>query len=445
MKTATIKYGLVMAVCALFFMISVSGVVFAMKEASVSDKAGTNVDLDAFKPVLKITPNYRYLQIEPGKSAEFEINIKNIGSDEIKIEPNMIVPEWFDNILEADFVTVTPETAVLKKDEKVTFKIKVSIPKGTEQGSYNADIALTNRTPPAEAGMGVPAGFPAVAGIERKMYIDKFSLSVEVFIQPSVKIQRTYIDGLIESGKSQDYDIEIENTGDTVIPLSPKFGGCEDSSNMYAGSTYPGMPGEIKEEWVKMSSPSNIPAKSKITVKVTVSVPKDSKGSYSGRLCLNVKDPAFEGTYNMWAQEVNINLQTWVPATEPFTKKFDVPAGAKEIELEVNSGESVLGYMSFYMRSWGNEAKEPDFNVSLINPDGAEVNPAVKEIKISGTVNLGVLDYMPPWEKTGEGIYQDIGTAKSRKYSVSAAKGVWTLKIMPSNTFSFSYNIDIKY
>ena len=441
MKTKIIKYGVVMAVCILFFMISVSGAVFALIEAPAgAEKIGTNVNFDEFKPVLKIAPNNKYLQIEPGKSAEFEVNIKNIGSDEIKIEPKMVVPEWFDNVIEADWVTVTPETAVLKKDEKPTFKISVSIPKDTEQGSYNANIAFTNRTTPDEPGMGAPAG----AG--RKTYIDTFSLNVEVSIQPSVNVQMTYIDGLIESGKSQDYDIEIENTGRTPIPLSPKFGGCEESFDSY-GYKYSGMPGEIKEEWVTMSSPANIPAKSKITVKITVSVPKDSKGSYSGKVCLNIKDPAFEGpyNYNMWMQEININLQTWIPPVEPFTKKFDVPAGAKEIELEVNNGESVFGYTSFYMRGGGNEVKEPDFNVSLINPKGIEVKPDVKEIKISGTVNLGALDYLPPWEKTGEGIYQDTGIAKSQTYIVKAEDGEWTLKIMPANTFSFSYGIDIKY
>ncbi len=440
MKTKINKIGVLIAIgiiCAVSFASAgdmTVGEVVMMKGPPSSDM---DIDFDEFKPVLKITPGDKYLQIEPGKSVEFEINVKNIGSDEIKIEPNMVVPEWFDNVIEADWVTVTPETAVLKKDEKTTFKISVSIPKDTEQGSYNAEIAFTNRTTPAESGMGVPAG----AG--RKTYIDTFSLSVEVFIKPSVNIQTTYIDGLIESGKSQDYDIEIENIGSTPIPLSPKFGGCEESFDSYY--MYSGMPGEIKEEWLVMSSPENIPAKSKITVKITVSVPKDSKGSYSGRICLDIKDPAFEGPYNMWGQEISINLQTWITPVEPFTKKFDVPAGAKEIEIEVNNGESIFGYMSFYMRGGGNEVKEPDFNVSLINPNGIEVKPDVKEIKISGTVNLGALDYLPPWEKTGEGIYQDIGIAKSQKYAVKAEDGEWILKIMPANTFSFWYGIDIKY
>ena len=62
---------------------------------------------------------------------------------------------------------------------------------------------------------------------------------------------------------------------------------------------------------------------------------------------------------------------------------------------------------------------------------------------MTGMVNLGALDYMPPWEETGEGIYQEMGIIKSQEYVINAIEGEWTLKILPENTFSFGYNIDI--
>ena len=391
------------------------------------------LNMGDFKPVLRITPKDRYIQIEPGNSEEFEIKVKNIGDEEVKIEPKMVVPEWFDDIIEEDWITILPKTDTLKKDETKTITIKITIPDDAEQGYYNAQIAFTNRTFPASRG-----GF-----MENARYVETLNLNVEVFIPPVVKIQRRYIEGLIETGTTEEYEIIIENTGDVAIPINPGVGGCEEDYHGYY--YYDGGPGEINEDWITISSPKSIPSKDKITVKVKISIPKDAKGSYDGSICLNVEDPAYEGDRGMWEQEVHISLQAWTTPTDPFTKKFSVPGDAKEIEIEVNNGDSFFAYMPFYMKGDGNKVKDPNFEVSLINPDGEKVKPLLKRTTISGMITLGSFDYLPPWETTGDGIYQDMGMQKTQEYTISATEGEWSLEIMPENAFSFGYTLDIKY
>jgi hypothetical protein len=103
----------------------------------------------------------------------------------------------------------------------------------------------------------------------------------------------------------------------------------------------------------------------------------------------------------------------------------------------------------------GNRDLKPSFEVSLKDPSGKSVTPALVSKKYSGSVNIVDDTYPQPYlpymsarvsagtETYNQGSYQGGTTTFVETYTVPGAAGDWTLSILPKNTENFDYSIII--
>ncbi|WP_156786053.1 COG1470 family protein [Archaeoglobus veneficus] len=149
---------------------------------------------------LKITPAFKHLRLQPGESTSFEVKVKNIGSEDVTIEPKLVQMPYPANAIEEEWIKIEPERMVLKAKEEGKIKVEVTVPGDAEKGFYNAMIALTNDT----VSMPYPTPYS---------YVNALSLSINVWIPPQVVIKQRYIMDTVEAGKSYEYKVVIENRG----------------------------------------------------------------------------------------------------------------------------------------------------------------------------------------------------------------------------------------
>ncbi|MFQ6056662.1 MAG: hypothetical protein ACE5J3_11850 [Methanosarcinales archaeon] len=363
---------------------------------------------------LQITPRYGNLQIKPGESKEIKVKVKNLENKTVKTQVIVEIPPYGEYLLEKEWIKVTPSSAEIPADGKQEYTIKVSIPKDAEIGYYSGVIAFTNDTFPTP----YPTPFPE--------YVNSFRLSVNVWKPPVIQFYPRYISDRVEPGQTYTYDIQLENTGNKAIAINPEIGG-----EVFYG---PYMEGAIPEEWITIDSPDKVNANSKATVKITIKVPSDAKGRYSGAIKLNIDDPSLKE----WDQQVQINLEVWNPPSEPFTKTFEVQSEGKNIKITISASQ-------YSYDRYSANIKKPSFKVTLKDPEGKEINAIVTNRTEQGSVNLGIgYKPRPPWEMESESGYTEERTQYSETYSINKAiSGTWKLEILPKDTDRFDYIIEI--
>ena len=367
---------------------------------------------------LQISPRYQHLRLQPGESAEFEVTAKNLGDEEsIATQPHVVIQPYSEYILDESWITITPSEAEIAADAKQEYTVAVAIPDDADIGYYNASIVFTDE----EMQTPYPAPYPT--------YVNSMELTIDVWKMPAVQIQTRYIHDRVEAGESQTYSIRLENISDNAISLDPQFGG-----NMYRYSSYDYGPSMLPEEWVSIVSPGEIAAHSQATVELNVNIPNDAKGYYEAEISLNIDDPAIQE----WDQMVHVNLEVWEQPTTPYTREFTVNEGGN-ITIEVSANQ-----YKWDRYSEVGQAEDPSFEITLVSPNGEELNPEATRKVIHEQINLG-MSYLPPWEVSGAGIYQLGNTEYSEQYAInSATSGTWTLKILPRNTESFEYTIELE-
>ncbi|MDY6893383.1 MAG: hypothetical protein SVO26_06695 [Chloroflexota bacterium] len=398
--------------------------VIASEGATVEVIGGVDWDEDWLNgnyTQIQITPRYQHLRLQPGESAEFEVTAKNLeDADSIATQPHVVIQPYSEYILYKSWITITPSEAEIAAEAEQEYTVEVAIPEDADIGYYNASIAFTDE----EIQTPYPAPYP--------LYINSIDLSIDVWKMPSVQISTSYIHDRVEAGESQTYSILLENISDNAISLDPQFGG----GDMYyiTSSSYSYGPSMLPEEWVSIVSPGEIAAHSQATIEVNVNIPSDAKGYYEAQISLNIDDPALQE----WDQMVHFNLEVWEQPTTPYSKEFTANEG-DTITIEVSANQ----YQWERYNGIG-QGETPSFEVTLVSPDGEALNPEAAKKVIHEQVNLG-MSYLPPWEISGAGIYQLGNTQYSEQYVIDAAtSGTWTLEILPQNTESFEYTIELE-
>ena len=363
---------------------------------------------------LQISPRHEWFEIKPGGEEEFTVTVKNKEEESVSTQVQIEIPPYGEYCFEKEWITVEPDSAEIKAGEEQEYTVKVQIPEDAEIGYYSVQVVFTNDTIPTP----YPEPFP--------MYVNSLDLSINVWEQPKIQIQPQWIHGRIEAGQSQQYKIQLENTGDEAIAINPEIGG---------GERWPG-PSEnsIPDAWLAIEAPAKVDANSKATVMVTVDVPVDAKGRYHGSINLNIAEPAME----RWDQEVHMDIEVWKQPSAPFRKDFSVKQGEK-ICVEVTASQHAYD-------NYGGETEEeePSFNVALIPAAGETQTPEPSKTIKMGDVSMG-MDYLPPWETSSEGMYHVMSTEYCETYEITnATGGIWTLEILPKNAESFEYSIAIE-
>ncbi len=360
---------------------------------------------------LRISPSYGNLRLQPGESGEITFTVKNRDKKPVTVSPYLETKPYDMNVLESEWVTITPTEKEIPAGGSQEFRVKVSIPKDASVGFYNSRLFLTDEKMPQS---------PYYA----------LSLSVDVWTPPKVRIDRPYIYGQLEAGKEYDYTVTLKNTADKPIPINPKLS-SEDRIYGPFGALEPPIP----DSAITITSPSEIPAGSSVEVKIHIKVPEDAKGSYSRSIDLGIPEMQRFG-----GSRIQLSFGIWRQPTEPFVKTFNIEKENTPVTIEVSS--SLGEIFSFLPVSNTGSTLEPSFTVDLTTEDGTRVELTKTKTVIQGGVSLGSMGPMlPPWESESQGIYQEITTEYTETYTAQVPAGNLKLSIMPQNTQRFRYTI----
>lgn len=408
---------------------------------------------DYFPEFEKITidPTYKYLQVQPGDSENFTVTVTNKDNKTIELNPKPLIIPYTEKFINESWISISPSEKSLNPGEKEEFEVKVNIPEDAEIGNYAVLIAFTENVPEGDV-----AGYYA-------SFRGTMQLNIQVWVPPTVQILTPYVNDLVEAGKDYTYEIKLKNTGDKDISLSPELteegnivyaesvsSSVDMASSSVASSSVASSPTALGQafgkEAITVESPDKIKAGQTAVVKLKLAVPANAKGSYSDSLDLNIDDPGIQE----YAGRVSLSFRILPVMKEPYETAFEAKTDGP-ITIEVKSYQYGYGLYT----SGGNENLTPSFNISLKNPSGKDVKPALVNTKYIGSISVVDDTYPQPYPilydtriagDTGtnnQGSYQGGTTTFVETYKVPGAAGKWTLSILPKNTENFEYTVTI--
>jgi hypothetical protein len=385
---------------------------------------------------IRVDPAYKYLELKPGDSKNFTVTVENKDNRTIELKPKPLITPYTENFINESWVSISPSEKALKPGEKQEFQVKIDIPKDADLGNYAVLIAFTEKVPEGD----VAGYYPSFPGT--------MQLNVQVWVKPSVQILTPYVNDLVEAGKDYTYEIKLRNTGDKDIAISPEL--TEEGGIIYAENvaTSAGMPQQaFGDNAIRVEAPDKIKAGQTAIVKLTLTVPANAKGSYSGSLDLNIDDPGIRE----YEEIVSLSFHVLPVPEKPYENTFDVGTDGP-ITLEIKAYQYGYGLYT----TGGNRNLKPSFNVSLIDPSGNEVTPVLVNTKYSGSITIVDDTYPQPlypvpymsrfrdnMKTSDHGNYQGGTTTFVETYTVPGAMGKWTLSVLPKNTENFEYTVTI--
>ncbi|HET8687008.1 MAG TPA: hypothetical protein VFM18_10140, partial [Methanosarcina sp.] len=240
---------------------------------------------------IRVDPAYKYLELEPGDGDNFTVTVENKDNKTIELKPKPLITPYTENFINESWISISPSEKALKPGEKQEFQVKVNIPEDADLGNYAVLIAFTEKVPEGDVA-GYYPNFPGT-----------MQLNVQVSVRPSVQILTPYVNDLVEAGENYTYEIKLKNTGNKDIAISPEL--TEGGGIIYAESTASsaGVPQHaFGNDAIRVETPEKVKAGQTAIVKLTLAIPADAKGSYSGSLDLNIDDPGireYEGMVSL--------------------------------------------------------------------------------------------------------------------------------------------------
>ncbi|MDQ1275386.1 MAG: hypothetical protein QG610_959 [Euryarchaeota archaeon] len=409
----------------------------AANSAGTSSIAVSEMDAGYYYPEfekISVDPAYQYLELKQGESENFTVTVENNDNKTVKLNPRLLIIPYTEKFIDESWVSISPSAKDLKAGEKEEFEVEVNIPENADLGNYAVLIAFSENVPEGDVA-GYYPNFPGT-----------MQLNLRVWVPPTVQILTPYVNDLIEAGETYTYEIKLKNTGDKDVAISPELteGGdiiYYDSVPSYGGVTY-----AFGNDAISIEAPEKVEAGQTAIVKMTVKVPADAKGSYTGTLDLNIDDPGI----SEYEGKVSLNFRILPIPEKPYETTFKT-ADNGTISIEVSAYQYGYGLYT----EGGNRDLTPSFEVNLTDPSGKEVTPALVSKKYSGSVSIIDDTYPQPYlpyisakiaagtETYNQGSYQAGTTTFVETYTVQGAAGEWTLSILPRNTENFEYSITI--
>jgi hypothetical protein len=405
--------------------------------ADVSSIADSGMDAGYYYPEfekMSVNPAYQYLELKPGDSKNFTVTVENKDNKTVELNPRLLIIPYTEKFINESWVSISPSAKDLSPGEKEEFEVEVNVPENADLGNYAVLIAFTENVPEGDIA-GYYPNFPGT-----------MQLNLRVWVPPIVQILTPYVNDLVEAGETYTYEIKIRNTGSKDVAISPEImeGGdiiYYDSISSYGGATY-----AFGNEAISIEAPEKVEAGQTAIVKMTLNVPADAKGSYTGTLDLNIDDPGI----SEYEGKISLNFRILPIPEEPYETTFKTVDNGT-ISIEVRAYQYGYGMYT----TGGNRDLTPSFEVSLKDPSGKDAAPALVSTKYSGSVNIIDDTYPQPYlpymsarvaastETYIQGSYQGGTTTFVETYTVPGATGDWTLSILPRNTENFEYSITI--
>ncbi|MFB6299886.1 MAG: hypothetical protein ABEH65_06445 [Halobacteriales archaeon] len=359
---------------------------------------------------LYVEEDYHHLELKPGEEFSFEATVENGEDATVTLDPHVFVPKVGDRPVKSDWVTIEGETT-LDPDEETTFTVNVAVPEDAELGRYRGWVAFTNET------ISYPGRPPRP--------VHAASFNVEVWKEPTVTIDSDrHIHRQIKAGDSFTRTIEITNTGDQPVPVSPEL-------NMERGHRR-AREDTMKREWIDIEAPSEIAPGETGTVEITVSIPESTdRGDYDTEIDLGLKDPARPDRRSHW-QQIRMHFQVWKQPEEPYTTSFSVSEDTTTVTLTLDTHNRRYADQS--------DAKSPSFDVTFVTPNGTEIDAERVQRSERGRVDLGHDNDRR--DTADDSAYSVRGSQETFTYRIEEpAAGEWTAEIMPHNAVRFGYEI----
>ncbi len=301
------------------------------------------------------------------------------------------------------WITISPANATVAPGSVKKFNIVESIPRDTESGYYQGQIAFTDDHMPNSTD-----------------YVNSMQLGISVQAQPKIELQASYISDNVENGKEYKYKINIKNIASKDITIDPKL-----------INTSPGFSQAFGDDAIKISAPSTIKVGEVANMTIQVQVPENATGSYNGYIDLNVNGKANEG----YTSQIGLSFNVWQQPVVPYVKNFNAMTN-EPIMIEVST--------DIYNMDMGllcsPKKEKPSFELGLTR-NSSHVNMTFVKSVESGSVSLG--GYNPLPAVMNENIYQNVNEHYVETYTVPGAIGNWKLSILPKNTNNFGYSITV--
>ena len=157
-----------------------------------------------------IDPTYYSTYLLAGGDETFTVSFKNEGDENVNVIPKLAGDPYSEDEIDADWVSISPESAEVSPGSEKDFEITVNVPKDAESGYYQSYIAFTDDI------------LPYTAEDEEPQYVNQMYLSVGVQALPKLEFKSSYISDNLEAGKEYEYLIIMKNVADKDITIDPE-------------------------------------------------------------------------------------------------------------------------------------------------------------------------------------------------------------------------------
>jgi len=371
---------------------------------------------------LYVSPQNLPFRLGPGESDEQTFSVTNRGTEPVLVRPGVTeMPYPGPNLMDSSWVSLSPVEMTVGPGEKAKFTVKVTVPSDTVRGYYISQLALTDEQFPAPGAAPYPVSYPA--------NVYQVTISTEVHTLPVLSVSPGVLSDSLEAGKSYDYQVILENSGDHAIRTNPNLENRMYYSPMSSGVAEKNL---VTDKSIILSAPGEIPVGGEAALNVHINVPADAGGYYNGVINLGIDDPAVQEGEGV----IQLSFMVWKQPAEPFSRPFTMAEnGPLTIEL-VATKDTYGGTVSAVNSS--RPFTEPSFDLSIDGPDG-KVMPNLTKKVIKGSVDF-----------SGQGVYgigskeypyQHTGVQYVSTYTLPGKAGTWNLLIMPHNMARFDYVI----
>ncbi len=387
-------------------------------------------------PYVWVDTGYKYLQLKPGQSEEFTVTVMNRDEEDFEARPRVITSLWGEEVLEPEWITITPGSVEIKPEGKQEFTVNVSIPADAETGYYDTILTFSDLEEKVIRMYPYPE------------YSVSFELSVNVWTPPNVSLMTRSIYDRVEAGNGYDYLIRVKNIADIDIPLAPHL--IPEERSYYMDDFM-----ALAENQIAIDAPDVLKAGEEVELKLHIDVPGGADGSYYGTLDLGIDDP----TVREWDGRVSIDLGVWEQPEDPFTTTFISRTEGAPMRIDITT--------TTYGSAWRVSSSEnlPYFDLSL-EKDGDMIEPELSGTSYTASVNLDrspvlyrggimmddMMDEMAVAEEdfAGNGnmdftprVYQEGYRVYTESYIIPSQIGKWELSILGHNAESFEYSITV--
>jgi len=354
-----------------------------------------------------ITPSYYSTYLMAGNSETFSVTFENKGNETLDVIPKVVFMPYSAKNLTESWITISPTNATVEPGEVQEFSVTVDVPKDAEGGYYQAGIAFTDDLVPNSTD-----------------YLNMMRLDISVQARAKIELQTTYISDSVEAGQEYVYNVKIKNIIDEEVTIDPKL-----TKNQYEifynANTLP------LADNITISAPSTIQAGEVANMTITVPVPENATGYYSGSIDLNIDGSANDGSN----PQLSLYFNTVKFPTTSYIKTFKT-TNNDPIAIEISTDS----YDQNYGVRISPEKKEPSFDISL------KYKSKPVKLSLAKTVDNTYITTgqpFPIWAVEDNVYYQSNGKHHTETYTTSGKAGQWELSILPKNTDNFGYTITV--